>query len=272
MKPNENIMAQVRTIASSQNFHLLIVEGRPGTGKSTAIAAALDKLGIKPRILGAYSTPLGFYNFLSENRTATILADDTSGILASPLAMAILKSATWDQPGHGRMIRWVSTTERAVSSEFVFTGKIIFICNSFPKTHDAEAVKNRSLDLLVEPGVDETKELLTLAAADTDRFPNQKIAKLVLKKIIGELSEENVAKISYRNLQKAYEIAVHNPVTWQEMTTLRALAHPARETPQKIILKLEKSNAKVKDQLSEFERLTGLKRRTFFKYRKQLGL
>jgi DNA polymerase III delta prime subunit len=272
MKPNEHIKAQVRTIVNSQNFHMLIVEGRPGTGKSTAISAALNQLGIAPAILGAYSTPLGFFNFLSEHPSSVVLADDTSGILASPLAMAILKSATWDQPGHGRVVRWVSTTERAVTEEILFSGKLIFICNSFPKTPDAEAVRNRSLDLLIEPNVAETKELLTLAAKDKERFPDQKIAQRVLKKIISDLSEENLSKVSYRNLQKAYEIAVHNPQTWEQMGQVKALIGPEPESIQKVINKLNQSKLKVKDQLNEFERITGFKRRTFFKYRKQLGL
>lgn len=270
MKPSENIKAQVRTIMNSDNFHILIVEGRPGTGKTTAVVQALDELGIKPAILGAYSTPLGLFNFLHRHQTEMVLIDDTSGIFANNPAMALLKSATWLIPGRGRYIKWTSTTERADADDFIFTGKLIVVCNFFPRTSDAEAVRNRSLDLQIEPNVAETKDLLTIAARDRARFPDQKMAARVLKKLLDGLSEANLSKVSYRSLQKAYEIAVHNPDSWEQMGGGRTKAPP--EASHKVIARLNRPDVKVKDQLREFEKITGFKRRSFFKYRRQLGL
>jgi hypothetical protein len=39
-----------------------------------------------------------------------------------------------------------------------------------------------------------------------------------------------------------------------------------------VVMRLHRAGIKVSEQLKEFERLTGFKRRSFFKYRKQLGI
>ncbi len=273
MKPIDQIKAQVVTMMKSENFHILLLEGRPGYGKTTAVTRALTELSIKPAILGAYSTPLGFFNFLNEHSSELILVDDTSGILISPQAMALLKAATWDQHGRARLIRWTSTTERAETDEFIFSGKLIVICNSFPRTPDAQAVRSRALELEIEPTLIEARELLTKAAADAERFPEQKIAQKILKKLLADLSEETLSRISYRTLQRNYEIAIHNPDTWEHMVSKKkSFDISNRLSPHKLIAKLNGTDLKVKEQLKEFERQTGFKRRTFFKYRKQLGL
>ena len=191
----------------------------------------------------------------------------------NPLSMAILKSATWEIPGRGRYVRWTSQTERANAIDFVYEGKAIIICNLFPKSADAEAVKNRSLDLNIDPTLGETKALLIEAARDKRRFPNQDTVKHVLGRILNGLTEDNLYRVSYRTLQKAYEVTVHNPGSMAQITTsICALGRPDAATPHKVIARLHKSGAKVKDQLKEFESLTGFKRRSFFKYRKQLGI
>ena len=273
MKPSEKIKAQVRTVMKSQIFHILIVEGRPGSGKTTAVSKALHELGIKPKILGSYSTPLGFFNFMHDHSDSLLLIDDTSNVFSSSFAMALLKSATWDQPGYGRLVRWTSTSEKAVAEEFVFRGKLIIICNSFPRTIDAQAVRNRGFEIQIEPGLQETRELLSFAAKDIEKFQNQKIAQKILKRLLDGLSEETLSKISYRTLQRDYEIAVHNPESWETMADSEVRSDFVQpKSVRKLIVKLSETDLKVKDQLKEFERRTGFKRRTFFKYRKELEL
>ena len=110
------------------------------------------------------------------------------------------------------------------------------------------------------------------AALEKGRFPDQKIAQKILKKLLADLSEETLPKISYRTLQRNYEIAIHNPDTWEHMVSNKAFDVSNRLSPHKLIARLNGTDLKVKEQLKEFERQTGFKRRTFFKYRKQLGL
>ena len=157
--------------------------------------------------------------------------------------------------------------------EFVFTGKIILTVNQFPRGADADAVKNRSLDIKIEPSLEETREFLKLAAKDASRFPDQEIASLVLQRLLADLNPDTFTSISYRNLQKAYEIAVHNPDSWEEMAvTGSPLSSSKPEQLFGVIKSLNNSKLKVADQVKEFERRTGFRRRSFFKYRKQLGI
>ena len=67
-----------------------------------------------------------------------------------------------------------------------------------------------------------------------------------------------------------YELAQHNPEDWK---ALLGQMLPARvDDPKRLIKRLAKQSIKVKDQARQFEEATGLKRRTFFKYRRELDL
>ena len=89
-------------------------------------------------------------------------------------------------------------TDRSATDEFNFTGKIILAVDAFPDGPHADAVKNRSLDVKIEPSLDETSEFLQAAASDSSRFPDQRIASLVLKGLLQNLSEDTFETISYR--------------------------------------------------------------------------
>ncbi|OQW49816.1 MAG: hypothetical protein A4S09_03405 [Proteobacteria bacterium SG_bin7] len=270
MKTSDKIISLIKTLSYAENFHVCIIEGDPGWGKTTAVGSALVHLQIDYVHLGSYATPLGLFNFLFQNSRATVLVDDTSGLFNNPQTMAILKAATWEHPNRGRLVRWTSTTEKSEADEFEFKGKIIIVCNQFPRTADAEAVRNRALDYTVEPTLREARHLLTEAIKDKQKFKNQKIAEKVLENLLYNLNEDTLKKTSYRTLQKMYEIAIHNPDCWDQM--LDKVSSPSNSDPFKILKRLSKENLKIKDQLQIFEAETGLKRRTFFKYRKNLEL
>lgn len=76
--------------------------------------------------------------------------------------------------------------------------------------------------------------------------------------------------MSYRTLQMGYELAEHNGNQWQELLDRMIVSVP--EDPKKLIRKLARQDLKVKDQVRIFEESTGLKRRTFFKYRRALNV
>ena len=76
-------------------------------------------------------------------------------------------------------------------------------------------------------------------------------------------------RISYRTLEKGYDLAKDHPENWQDL-----LIHDIPKTvdPERLVLELAEQKIKVKEQLRIFERTTGLKRRSFFKYRSQANL
>lgn len=268
----ETIKRLLKTVQASQKMHALLVTGPAGFGKSTAVDEALKQSKAKSAYLGAYSSPLNFYNFLYENsdRAGTVVViDDTSGIYGEPTAMAILKASTWNQ-GKPRVLRWGSTTGKAMVDEFEFKGKIIILCNSFPSTSDASAVKSRAFSYRFEIGESRARELILKAAGDSTRYENTAQAKVVANFICKMISERTLPHISYRTLEQGYELAEHNPDDWKMI--LRGLISADPDDPKKVVRKLAREKISVGEQLHRFELATGMKRRTFFKYRRELNL
>lgn len=257
----------ILTVRASEKMHALIVEGPAGWGKTTAIDHALKEAGVKGAHLGAYSTPLNLFNFLFQHKTDLVVIDDCAGLFGDQSSMAILKSATWPR-GNRRIIKWGSTTSRAATEEFVFDGKLIIVCNSFPTTSDAEAVKSRSFPRRIEIAPDEAKALLIAAAKDKVWFKDSKKAVSVASFLISRITQKSLSQISYRTLQMGYELAEHNPDSWKEL--LGGMVATPSVDPKILVRKLAKEGLKVKDQARHFEEVTGLKRRTFFKYRQEL--
>lgn len=263
------IKSLLLTVQASDKMHALIVEGPAGWGKTTAVDEAMKHAGVIAVHLGAYSTPLNLFNFLYEHSDKFIVIDDCAGLFNDQSSMAILKAATWGQ-SKGRVIRWGSTTSKAAIDEFVFNGKLIVICNSFPATPDAEAVRSRSFPFRVDMTIIRAKELLIKAAADKTWYPDTKKSQAVAKFLSSRMTDSALTQISYRTLQMGYELAKHNGDQWEILLNAMIISSP--EDPKKLIRKLAKQEMKVKDQLQRFEEVTGLKRRTFFKYRKEMNL
>lgn len=266
----ETIKRLLRTVLASNRMHAVLITGPAGFGKSTAVEEALLQSGSKAAFLGAYSSPLGLFNFLhshSEKGSVAVI-DDTAGIYGEPQAMAILKSATWAQ-GKPRMVRWRSTTGRASVEEFEYAGKAIIICNTFPTSADAKAVKSRSFPYQFEISESRIMELLLKAAGDPQWYPNTNLACEVTEFLSNFVGDS--ADISYRTLQMGYELAEHNPDDWKVMLR-RMISTHIPEDPFELIQNLAKDEISVTEQYHRFEKVTGFKRRTFFKYRRMLNL
>lgn len=266
----QDIKSLLLTIQKSEKIHALIVEGPAGWGKTTAVDEGLAVAGVQSFPIGSYSTALNLFNFLFVNAAPGrfVVIDDSAGLYSDAAAMAILKAATWPQGGI-RRIRWGSTTGKAVTEEFEFHGKLIIICNGFPRTTDAEAVRSRSFPCRIEVSPARARELLRQAALDTRWYPRTDIARSVAKFLCERIADSSTT-ISYRTLQMGYELAAHNPESWKAL--LEGMIPAAPEDPKKLVRALSKRGVKVKEQLREFETATGLKRRTFFKYRRELDL
>jgi hypothetical protein len=263
------IKSLLKTVKVSQKMHALIVEGPAGWGKTTAVDEAMSQVGVHGVHLGAYSTPLHLFNFLYENLDKFVVIDDCAGLFNDQGSMAILKAATWGQ-GQNRIVKWGSTSSRAATDEFNFKGKLIIICNSFPSTSDAEAVRSRSFPCKIDISPTKAKTLLLEAATDKHWYPDVKKSQAVAKFLCRQLTEGSLSQISYRTLQMGYELAEHNQNQWEQLLSSMILTSP--EDPIRLLKKLARQGLKVKDQQRQFEEVTGLKRRTFFKYRKELSV
>lgn len=265
----ETIGRLLKTMRASDKMHALMIFGSAGWGKSTTVDEALRLSGADSCTLGSYSTPLNLFNFLHEHSNQIVVIDDSSGIYNEPSSMALLKAATWAQ-GRPRIIQWGSTTGKAMAEEFEFFGKIVIVGNSFPSTSDAEAVKSRAFHYQIEISVEKAKLLLRSAADNKKWYRNTKQANRVAEFLCRILNSSNLSQISYRTLQMGYELAEHNPDDWEML--LSQMISVVSENPKELVQLLAREKISVREQLSRFEHTTGMKRRTFFKYRRELNI
>lgn len=265
----DTIKRLLKTVCASDKMHALMITGPAGWGKTTAVDEAMRLSGAHGCSLGAYSTPLNLFNFLHGNSKELVIIDDSAGLYSEASAMALLKAATWAQ-GKPRILRWGSTTGKANAEEFEFQGKLIIIGNSFPSTSDADAIRSRAFPCKIEITVDKAKILLKSAANNSKWYEYTTQALHVADFLCQSLNPGNLSQISYRTLQMGYELAEHNPDDWE--TLLAGMFSAGNEDPKKLVLKLAKEKITVSEQLNRFEIATGMKRRTFFKYRQELNI
>jgi hypothetical protein len=260
----------IKSVTTNKVHHAIIISGPPGWSKTTTAEDALRDEGINGISLGAYSTPLNLFNFLHLNSERMILIDDCAKLFTDSASMAILKAATWGNSRGERIIRWGSTTSRALTSEFEFKGKFIIICNSFPETPDGEAIRSRSYLRPITFTGAEARALFIESTKDRERFPEEATIIAVAEFLAERLTDKSVWKISYRTLRAGYDLAVDHPDDWRDL--LAPKIPRGADDPALLVKSLDRENLKVKEQVRIFEEATGKSRRTFFKYRQEAKL
>ena len=76
--------------------------------------------------------------------------------------------------------------------------------------------------------------------------------------------------VSYRTLKMGYELALHNK-DWEDLLS-QMMPLKENQDPLKAIFDLDSENLPVEKQCAEFEKRTGFKRRSFYKFRRELAL
>lgn len=261
----------IALLLSSEHFHLLLVQGPPGWGKSSLCRAVLDRLGRGYRELGSYATPLGLFNGLVDHPDELLMVDDCAGLFHNPLSMSLLNAATWPvREGGPRTVRWTSTTELAASASIDFKGKMIVLTNALPTTPQAQAFRSRALNYRLDISRHNIAEHLVAAASSAGRFADAPVATEVARFLGQQADHHDAEHISLRTLRLGYELATVNPSRWKDLL-LKALPRVAVD-PKQLVLDLSQQGSKVELQAATFMEQTGLSRRRFFYFREQLGL
>lgn len=270
MKHVEDIKDYATMVFESEQFHALIVQSPPGWAKSTTITEALNKLG-KPWVsIGAYSTPLFFYNALCQHKDKIIVLDDCAGLFDNMNAMSILKAATWPSSGKGdRIVAWGSTSEKVVSEFVNFKGKLILLTNVLPKGRDTEAFLSRSVFYSIRFTKGNIEKMLKEASGQKKYYPNTRRAKDVAKFLIENMAKRDYTKVNLRTLQQGYDLA--GVVPKKKWGNLFEQLLPQVE-PKELVSDLARTDEFIEDQCRHFINVTGMSRRVFFKYRAELGL
>jgi len=280
VKHIQTISALVETLITSETFHALVVESAPGLGKSTTVSRVLQSLGRPYVDLGSFATSLHIYNTLNENPKSLILLDDSAGIFSDSKTMAILKAATWGSGGgefsNGtsssiRRVAWGSTSEKVSAPFFDFSGKLILLTNAIPTGKETEAFLSRSLRYQIHFTEKQIRGLLLQASESSERFPNKKIAQSVARFLVRDGGRHDLKRINFRTLKLGYDLACTHADSWQEIFEALLPKQDVRG-PEAILADLSGSGRSVKEQAAAFQAKTGKSLRSFYSYRRALGL
>lgn len=291
MKHIDKISGFIRTLINSDTFHALVIESPPGLGKSSAIDSAMNGLKMNVAAVGSYATPLHIYNTICKNPHSVIVIDDCASMFNDQKALAVLKAATWGSSGYGegpthqkpRRITWGSSSDKVESLSVDFSGKIIILTNVLPKNAETLAFLSRCLVYRIHPDEEGIRAMLKEAALSKGNFPKQEIAIEVLNFIFSEQKEIDFLRVNFRTLRMGYDLALTNPEMWKELfrhvlptktTERRTLVSPHRSVPAIpiAIRRILSSDLPVKEQEKQFSAMSGMSRRTFFSYKRRLGL
>lgn len=270
MKHVADIQSYAKMVLNSEQFHALIVQSPPGWAKSTTINEALASLK-KPWVsIGAYSTPLFFYNALCNHPDKIIVLDDSAGLFDNMNAMSLLKAATWPATGSGdRIVSWGSTSEKVEKAMVKFTGKLILLTNVLPKGRDTEAFLSRSVFYSIKFTKGNIAKMLNEASKQKKYYKEPRRAKDVAKFLIEHMGKRDYTKVNLRTLQQGYDLAAVVPK--KQWPGLFEQLLPQVE-PKELVRDLATTDEFVEDQCRHFMNVTGMKRAIFFRYRQELGL
>ncbi len=121
---------------------VLLVAGRPGTGKSHAYEHALRETPY--HLFRARRTPIKVYNELYDNPDWPVVFDDISALLRDDNFLDLLKSLC--ETKRTKTIRWSTTTQKLEgrANSFRCTSRVLIVMNELPqKRADVMAVLDR---------------------------------------------------------------------------------------------------------------------------------
>lgn len=266
MRHIEDIKSLITILQSSPKFHMLIISGAPGWGKTHTVCKTLSSIGKPFELAGSYTTPLGLFNILKENPDSTIVLDDTIGLLENDIALSIIKSATWSSDNNSRTIRWNSTSKLVEHHSIEFSGKLILITNRLPGTSHCHAIASRSLVYEIETDEEFVVNAFQNAIRSAEESPDFESKKMAADFLCSLKRTHEISKFNLRTLELATTYAASGIPNWQELL-VRSLP---RLCDDEVIAKLGSSNLPITEQICAFQKLTGKSRRTFFYKRKQL--
>lgn len=272
MKHIETIKALIKTLKNSENFHALVVHSAPGWGKSTTIDLALKELQMNSVSAGSYATPLHIYKMLCQNPKGLIVFDDCAGLFGDTRAMAILKAATWQTSGHSqgsRRVAWGSSSDK-VDHPFVdFSGKLILLTNILPAGTETEAFLSRCLSYRIGISESEVKEMLLSASQSAEYFGNTDLALQVAQFLLEMKNRIDLLRVNLRTLKMGYELAATHPDSWRELFQ-QLLPRVSQFKDQ--ISEILTSGLTTREQEAKFLAATGKSRRSFYNYKKKMGM
>ena len=209
----------VKVVAKGRSTSLMLV-GPGGTGKTWEVLKTLEAVGMKEgrdftRISG-YASPLGLYTSLYHNKDGLVVFDDCDSVFKDEHGLNILKAVLDTIPQ--RTVSWNSASHKIPATDFIFTGKVIFISNIDPvkSTNTSfQALMTRVMTLVIGASKEELiaymQEKLPLIAADLPQAHRKELMQYLLE------HQNEIEYPSLRFLVHLVNLRRDAPSRWKEM-------------------------------------------------------
>lgn len=245
----------------------LIFTGQAGTSKSYSTIQTLNNLEVDYTYFSGYTTPLGLYEFLYNNRGRgkTIVFDDTFGILNSTTSVMLMLNALYASAGK-RKISWTSSKNKELPSEFIFQANVILIINEVPNNIGTDLINSRCLNYRFDFN---NYEILSIMKA-ISKLKHATLTKEQRKEVVDFIKEnvdETTKSFDLRTQNKIENLYMFSKDCWKD------LAMPLVESKDEKLVLLKqfiKSASTLKEAKAEWCEATGKTERSFQRANKQL--
>lgn len=211
-------------ILMKSDINCMIVLSKQGIGKTTFVFEQMKERGLIEDkhylYYNSYFTPLSFYKALEETTklegNQILILDDVEAILKNTNIINMLKSSTWENSYHQRVVNY-NTTSSKVENQFLnFNGKIIILINEIPKKSPVfKAVIDRSLFVKLEFNnqqiLDYMKEVIKKEYKEISYHK---------RKIVFDFIKQNTTDktdLSLRTLIKGYNAFMYSPHNFKDL-------------------------------------------------------
>jgi len=256
------------TVNSNNEIYGLIFTGQAGISKSYSTIQTLNELKTDYVYFAGYTTPLGLYKFLNDNKEKgkTIVFDDTFGILNNTTSVVLMLNALYSSAGK-RKISWNSSKLKDLPSEFLFEANVILVTNELPKNLGTDLINSRCLSYRFEFN---NFEILAIMKAIAN-LPHPKLTKeqrIEVFNFIKEFTDETTENFDLRTQNKIENIYLFDKNNWKDLSM--PLINSKNE--KLLLLKqLIKESVSLVEAKNKWYETTGLSERAFQRYHKKLN-
>ena len=151
------------------HLNLLIIYGRPGVGKSSAVR---KRVGERAFTINGTASPFGIYIAAYRHRDEPIVLDDIDGLTANPQGVRLLKALSQTDPE--KTVSW-ETQAAALDREelpksFTTQSHLCILSNSHFVSEDARALEDRGHVLVFDPSALEVHRQTSIWFWDQEVF------------------------------------------------------------------------------------------------------
>jgi len=245
-------------------LNLVILLGRPGTGKTTAAKEALGLSGSLgsgvhgPLYIEGHMQPFGLYKALWRHCDRSVILDDLDRLYTHPDCLRILKALC--NSHKIKSLSWVTQrTQNAeeVPASFETTSNVLLISNTWRSVNDSvRALEDRAIILEFQP---DNREI--------HRYVGEWFDDPEVYRFIGE-HVELAPLLSLRYYDKGRMLNHAGFSDWHQ--TLIGMMIPDRRLALIIALRYDRSLKSDRERLDRFMAKTGLSRPTYYRLKRQI--